>query len=70
VISAVPDVRNLDSKREVVAPGDTSEEGLRKKLSYVLETVEGRLKNIGASWSDISGMQLYCKYDLHPLFKE
>ena len=67
VVAAVAEVRNLASRPEVVAAGDTSLEGLRQKTAFVLEELEGRLRLLGLSWGDVTGTQLYTVYDIHPL---
>ena len=67
VVAAVPEVRNLASRPEVVAAGDTSLEGLRQKVAFVLEEIEGRLRLLGLRWGDVTGTQLYTVYDIQPL---
>ena len=67
VVAAVAEVRNLASRPEVVAAGDTSIEGLRQKTAFVLEELEGRLRLLGLRWGDVTGTQLYTVYDIHAL---
>ncbi|AMY08548.1 hypothetical protein LuPra_01749 [Luteitalea pratensis] len=67
VVAAVAEVRNLASRPEVVAAGDTSLEGLRQKTAFVLEELEGRLRLLGLRLGDVTGTALYTVYDIHPL---
>ena len=44
---------------EIVARGDTSEAGMRKKADFVLGTMDARLKGLGAGWSAATVTQVY-----------
>ena len=70
VLTGVPDVRNLGPKAEVVAKDDTTPAGLRKKTTFVLESLEAVLTALGAQWGDATGVQLYTVQDLHSLLAE
>lgn len=51
---------------DIVARGDTSPAGLRAKARWVLDTMQQRLRGLGASWADVSATQAYTVHDLHP----
>jgi hypothetical protein len=69
VVAGIPDVRFLVPTPEIVASGDVSENGLRQKTIFILETIEGFLTAMGSRWSDVTGIQLYTVRDLHPLLE-
>jgi hypothetical protein len=52
---------------DVVARGDLSADGLRRKVDYVLDTMDARLAGLGAGWADASATQIYTVHDFHPL---
>jgi hypothetical protein len=51
----------------IVRPGDTSSEGLREKVQYVLHAMECRLSALGGSWKDTTHTQVYTVHDIYPL---
>jgi hypothetical protein len=50
----------------IVARGDTSADGMRRKARAVLGEMERRLGLVGAGWRDTTAAQLYTVYDPHP----
>lgn len=52
---------------EIVARGDVSPAGLKKKARFVLGKMEDRLAGLGASWDEASAVQVYTVHDVHPL---
>jgi hypothetical protein len=52
---------------DVVACGDLSPDGLRRKVDYVLGVMEARLAGLGARWADASATQVYTVHDFHAL---
>jgi hypothetical protein len=55
---------------DLVARGDVSPEGLRRKARFVLEVMQARLAGLGARWSEASATQVYTVHDFHPLVAE
>jgi hypothetical protein len=51
---------------DVVARGDLSPDGLRRKVDYVLGVMEARLAGLRARWADASATQVYTVHDFHP----
>ena len=51
----------------IVAPGDTSPEGLRRKARWVLGEMERRMGLLGGSWATATGTQIYTVFDIHAL---
>lgn len=49
----------------VVAPGDTSSDGMRAKARFVLAEMERRMAEVGADWSSTTGVQVYTVFDIH-----
>jgi hypothetical protein len=54
----------------IVARGDTSADGLRRKAAWVLGEMERRLGALGASWADVTATQAYTVHDLHPFLAD
>jgi hypothetical protein len=55
---------------DIVARGDCSPSGLRRKAHWVLNMMESRLGWLGASWSTVSAMQVYTVHDIHTVLRE
>lgn len=55
---------------DLVAPGDVSPAGLRRKAHFVLDVMQARLAGLGARWSEASATQVYTVHDFHPLVAE
>lgn len=71
VLAGIAEVRIVDGgNKEVIAEGETSPEALLRKISYILETATDRLSQLGLSWNDATGIQLYSEADLKPIFKD
>lgn len=69
--SAAADLRHKpDGTVENVAAGDTSEEGLREKVSFVARVVDGKLQEIGASWDLATQIRIYTVHQIGALFPE
>lgn len=50
----------------IIAPGDTSPDGLRRKAVWVLGEMERRMAALGGNWQSTTAVQAYTVYDLHP----
>ncbi len=71
VISGAPEVGVSESnQRIVVAPGDVSREGMRKKIAQVLGSLRALLQEVGASWGDATAVGVYTVQDIHPYMEE
>jgi hypothetical protein len=69
VLAGVPEVASREGgKREVVAAGDVSLEGLRRKTTCIMEALGGLLGEMKLGWSEASAVNLYTVHDMHPLF--
>lgn len=54
----------------IVRPGDTSPDGLQEKASVVMDEMERRVMALGATWDDVTAVDVYTTHDLtvlHPL---
>lgn len=51
----------------IVARGDTSSDGLRRKAVWVLGEMERRMSALGGGWQDTTAVQLYTVHDAYPL---
>ena len=49
----------------IVAPGDVSPAGLRRKAQWVLGETERRMAALGFRWPDATAVQLYTVHDVH-----
>lgn len=67
LISGVPEMTMRDGAIQIVAPGDTSAEGMRKKTEAVLVTLDRHLSELAVAWSRATTINLYTVHDLHPL---
>ncbi len=54
----------------IVAPGDLSPVGLRRKARWVLGEMERRMSVLGVGWSDATAVQLYTVHDIHPFLAD
>lgn len=69
VLAGVPEIASREGgKREIVAAGDLSLEGLRRKTACIMEALGGILREMNLGWSEASAVNLYTVHDLHPLF--
>ncbi|HTS54413.1 MAG TPA: hypothetical protein VMH26_14155 [Burkholderiales bacterium] len=55
---------------DIVARGDVSPAGLQAKARWVLEAMERRLDELGASWGDVTAAQVYTVHDLHAILRD
>jgi hypothetical protein len=68
VLAGAPEMTARDGRREVVAAGDVSLDGLRRKTGCVLENLGKLLVEMKLAWNDTTAVNLYTVHDLHPLF--
>jgi hypothetical protein len=69
VLAGVPEISSREGGRaEVVARGDTSAEGMRRKTACVMSALQDRLDEMKVEWNDTSGVNLYTVQDVHPIF--
>lgn len=54
----------------LVARGDTSVDGLRQKMTFVIREMERRMALLGYDWSAVTATQIYTVHDIHPLLEE
>jgi hypothetical protein len=52
---------------DIVARGDVSPEGMKRKSAWVLDMMESRMKALGVGWRDATATQLYTAHDIHAL---
>lgn len=65
--SAHADVQKLgDGRIETVAEGDTSPHGLTVKVTFVVQQVEGQLRELGVSWADATQINAYAAHPIGP----
>ncbi len=60
---------DIDSGGKIVAHGDVSGEGMRRKLQYVVGVITDRLGRLGLSWSDASHTDLCLTRDIGELLE-
>jgi hypothetical protein len=58
---------NKTYRETIVALGDTSLEGMRRKVRYVMGEMTARLKALGFGWNDALSTQAYTVQDIGPL---
>ena len=54
----------------IIARGDISSAGLRKKAVWVLGEMERRMAALGGSWQEATAVQLYTVHDVHPFLAD
>ena len=57
-------------REHIVRFGDTSREGLREKVRYVMAVMQRRLEALGFGWADAVHMQAYTVHDIGALVGE
>lgn len=66
VLSGAAEMRpGAGGKRELVAPGDTSAEGIRRKLECVIEVLTGHLRELRLGWDLATTVNLYTVHEVH-----
>jgi len=50
----------------IVRRGDTSHDGLREKVRFVLGAMERRMGVLGRAWVEVTATQLYTIFDIYP----
>jgi len=54
---------------EIVRRGDLSPAGLEAKARHVLELMDARLAGLGASWAEVTAVNVYTVHDIFPLVR-
>jgi hypothetical protein len=54
----------------IVALGNVTPPGLRRKAIWVLGEMERRMAALGAAWRDTTAVQLYTVHDIHPFLAD
>lgn len=68
VLAGVPEVASREgSKRQIIAAGDSSTDGMRRKTECVLENLSAMLAQLGRGWDDATAVNLYTVRDMYPL---
>jgi len=52
---------------DIVARGDVSASGLKRKVDWVLDMMESRMKQLGVGWRHATATQIYTVRDVHEL---
>ncbi len=66
VLSGAAEMRaGAGGKRELVAPGDTSAEGIRRKLECVIEVLTAHLRELRVGWDLATTVNLYTVHEVH-----
>ena len=51
----------------VIRAGETSEEALSEKVTFVVDTLRERCAEIGAEWDQVTATNIYTPHDIHAL---
>jgi hypothetical protein len=71
VLSGVPEFAvDAAGKRMIVARGDTSADGICKKLACVMDVLAGHLAMMELGWEHATTINLYTVYDVYPALAE
>jgi hypothetical protein len=66
ILSGAPEIASREGQIEIVARGDTSAEGIRKKTECVMRVLGAHLTEMHLSWSAATAVNLYTVHDPHP----
>jgi hypothetical protein len=55
---------DIDPRGRIVAEGDTSPSGMRRRLEHCIEVISGRLAELGLEWSDATHIDLCVARDI------
>ena len=69
IVAGAPEMPVTGTERDIIARGDVSPAGLRKKASFVLDAMSTNLRELEVTWSDVTAIEVYSVHDLHPLFE-
>lgn len=59
VLSGVADIKRGSDGTNIVAHGNLSPQGMGQKAWYVLQTLEGRMDELGMTWADATSTGVY-----------
>jgi hypothetical protein len=68
VVAGSGDVRGRTAA-DIVRRGETSPEALAEKAGYVMQTQQARLTGLGASWADVTAVDIYTPHPVHALLE-
>jgi hypothetical protein len=66
VVAGSGDVRGRTAG-DIVRRGETAPDALAEKAAYVLDTQAGRLAGLGATWPDVTAVDIYTPHPIHAL---
>ncbi len=49
---------------------DLSPDGLKEKVSFVVDAMERRMREFGSGWKEATAVQTYTVHDFHPVFAD
>lgn len=68
ISSGAAEIRNQAlSEDAIIRPGDTSPTGMAAKAAGVLDEIERRVAGLGASWSDVTAVDVYTQHGIDGL---
>ena len=68
VVAGSGDVRGRTAA-DIVRRGETSPEALAEKAAYVMQTQQARLAALGATWADVTAVDVYTPHPIHALLE-
>lgn len=63
-------IEGILEEERIIRAGDTSQESMREKATYVMRVMEERLLGLGGSWDLIDTVDIYTIYPLVDLYSE
>jgi hypothetical protein len=67
VLSGAPEIATREGGVKIVARGDTSAEGMRKKAECVMRVLGAHLAEMGLNWNTATAVNLYTVHNPHPI---
>ena len=71
VVAGAGEMRDRAQGHEgIVRHGDTSPDGMREKVRFVMTTMQQRLEALGGAWSRVTAIDVYTAQPIHGLLDE
>lgn len=54
---------------DVVRRGESNQSAIQEKIRFVMGLMEGRLRGLSVTWSDVTVSEIYTMHDIHPFLE-
>ncbi len=71
IVAGAGELRDrADGPDGIVRRGETSTDALREKAAFVMDTMERRLRGLGAEWADVTMIDIYTPHPIEPFVRD